>query len=308
MDQAENTVKELKARQAQVAQSGRDTKRKIQEAEVNLQNLESQAGKQTSKLNNLSRDSAKLYHWIQEHQDEFEKHVYGPPIVECSVRDTRYVDMIESLIQRGQMLSFTAQTRNDFAKLSRIAHSTLRLSEVNIKEMSFGMEKFPSPQDEELKTYGFHGWARTYLNGPDPVIAMLCGEARLHDTAVSLQDTSPEVFQRLERSDSRIVNWVTKTTTYRISRRKEYGPGATSTSTRPVRRAQIWTEQPVDPSAKRETQQRILEMRAEIDGYQTEFNEIQETIESKRRIVTECKKDHVSDRIPIRSDLMLTFV
>ena len=215
--------------------------------------------------------------------------------MECSVPDPRYVDMIESLFQKSQMLSFTVQTRSDFAKLSRIAHGTLKLSEVNIREMTFGLDKFSTPGDEELNTYGFQGWARNYLNGPEPVIAMICGENRIHETAVSLSDTSPELFQRLERSDSRITNWVTQKTSYRITRRRDYGPGATSTRTGQVKRATIWTEQPVDPSAKRTIQQNILEMRTELEGYKTEVNELQETIQGKREIITQCKQDHVSE-------------
>jgi hypothetical protein len=41
-------------------------------------------------------------------------------------------------------------------------------------------------------------WARDFLVGPDPVIAMLCSEKNLHSTPIGLREISNEVFARLE--------------------------------------------------------------------------------------------------------------
>lgn len=86
---------------------------------------------------------------VQQHQDEFEMPVLGPPIVECSVKDPRYVDLIESLFHKGIMLSLTVQTKNDLKKLSNVAASQ-RLSEIDMKTMEAGLEPF-QPQSAPMR-------------------------------------------------------------------------------------------------------------------------------------------------------------
>lgn len=186
----------------------------------------------------------------------FEKPVFGPPVVECSVIDSRYVDMIESLFQKNVFLSFTVQTNNDFKRLQTQAHDRMGLSEVNIKVMSRGVDAFPPPiGPDELKHYGFQGWAIDYLKGPEQVLAMLCYDLRLHRTAVVIQDTTTQRYEQLQNSP--IDSWITSKSSYNIVRRREYGPDAMSTRVREVRRATVWTDQPVDLATKRELQENI---------------------------------------------------
>ena len=280
-------------RQQDLTQQGRDNKGRIQEAQQSLEQLHSHVGKQISKLEQISRDTAKLWSWIQEHPDTFEKPVFGPPIIECSVKDQKYADMVESLFQKGLMLSFTTQTKNDFKTLSDIAHDKLRLSEVFTRTVLHGLEYFKTPDTsaEEMASYGFDGWALDLLAGPSPVLAMICSEIRLHETGYSLQDTTSQQYQTLQQSN--IVNWVTKKATYRVSRRKEYGPGATSTQTKQIRKAQIWTDQPVDQAAKQPILDKVRDMEDQIRGWQDEINNAQTIIGNQRQIVKDCDSEHV---------------
>ena len=64
--------------------------------------------KQKSKLQALSLHTFKLWEWLQ--QIQFEEPVFGELIVECSIKDPKYVDHIESLFQKNTMTSFTVQT------------------------------------------------------------------------------------------------------------------------------------------------------------------------------------------------------
>ncbi len=242
-----------------------------------LEDLESQAGQQNSKLAQISRDTSRAWDWIQQHQNEFEKTVYGPPIVECAVTDPRYVDLIETLLQKNNFLAFTVQTNNDFKKLSDELHDHLKLSEVNIKTMTGRLDEFRPPVGpEDTKRYGFEGWALDYLTGPEPVMAGLCYDARLHLTAVSLRDTSTQQYEILQNSP--IESWVTSKSSYKIVRRREYGPSATSTQVRDVRKAQIWTDQPVDLRAKHELQENIEGWGEEVASYRRQCDEIQAKI------------------------------
>lgn len=270
-------VVDLQKSQEEMTRRGRERRERIEQAEHDLAHLESQAGQQSQKLFKFSRDTSKLWEWVQKNQGEFEKPIFGPPVVECSVADPRYVDMIESLFQKNIFLSFTAQTNSDFKKLQHQAHDVMNLSEVNIKVMPSGLSAFAPPiGPDELRRYGFQGWAIDYLRGPEPVLAMLCYDLRLHRTAVMFKDTTQQQFEQLQNSP--IDSWLTSKSSYNIVRRREYGPSATSTRVREVRRATVWTDQPVDLAAKRELQENIHGWGEEVVAFQAKNAESQAEI------------------------------
>ena len=261
---------------------GREKATRIHQASRDLENLESQAGQQQSKLSKVSPDTARAWDWIQKHQDEFEKPIFGPPLVECSVKDLRYLDTLESLFQNTDYTAITVQTRNDFKKLQNQVYQQLQLSQVNIRTMTGGLENFRSPvSDDELRSYGLSGWALNFIAGPEPVLAMLCSEGpRLHQTGVSLRDVSNDQYQALR--ESRINNWATSKASYQVVRRREYGPEAVSTRVRDIKPAQAWTNQPVDMSAKRELQENIEGWQAEVDSYKRQIDEHKQEVAQLR--------------------------
>ncbi|KAL8826595.1 MAG: hypothetical protein Q9170_007342 [Blastenia crenularia] len=289
-EDASQKVTELKSRQADIGHRGRDKGQRVQQARQDLADLESQAGKQESKLKNASTDTFKAWQWIKQNQNEFEKQIFGPPIVECSVTDLRYVDQIETLCQRSQLLTITCQTKNDFKKLSNILHDRLHLAEINMQHMEGTLGNFPPPiPRDQLDRYGLTGWALDYISGPEPVMAMLCANVRLNSTGVGDRDTTPEQFELLQ--DGPIENWVTRRSSYKIARRREYGPSATSTNVRDVRKAQVWTNQPVDMRAKRDLQENIEGWQSELAEYKKEIDQAQAEIEQIRTEVRESQEE-----------------
>ena len=274
----QRAIRELQSRGQEIrettrnnVQQGRERNERVTRAQKELDDLDSQAGQQVAKLRELSRDTAQAWEWIQENQDQFEHHVFGPPIVECSVRDPKYVDAIESLLQKNDLLSFTCQSRNDFKKLGEQLYRTMRLAEINIRTSTTGLNQYRPPvSEEQMQRYGFEGWALDFISGPEPVLAMLCGECRLHQTGVSLRDISTGQYEALQNCP--ISSWVSGKSSYQITRRREYGPGATSTRVRDIRRGRVWTNQPVDMRAKRELQMNI-------EGWSEEMRELKRKAE-----------------------------
>ena len=271
----------------------------IQRARASLENLESQAGQQNNKLEKLSHDTHQAWQWIQEHQDEFEKQVFGPPVVECFIKDPAYVDCVESLFQKSDFLAFTVQTSNDFKKLSDQLQGRrpgqFGLNDITIRNMPGALDNFRSPESgEEMRRFGFEGWALDHVNGPETVMAMLCHYVKLHQTGVALRDINNQQFEMLQNSN--IGSWVAGKSSYQITRRSEYGPGATSTRVRDIRKASIWTDQPVDLTAKRELQTNIeswsgelLALKREQEAFQTERTALkQENEELERERVGYC--------------------
>ena len=276
IDNSTTKISDLKKHQEELRRRGMDKNRRIQQAEDELAQLDSQAGKQNAKLQSTAIGAYKLWEWVQQNQNKFEEHVFGPPIVECTINDPRYVDQIESLFQRSVLIGFTVQTRRDFKTLSNQGDKIMKLSDINIKTMLPGLDTRPAVDEEQMKRFGFEGWALKYLNGPEPVLNMLCMELHFHEAGIGVQDTTPQQFELLQKSP--IQSWATNKSTYKIVRRREYGPSAMSTSVRNVRRASVWTDQPVDLTAKRELQENIQGWTEEVTSFQAESDGDQKKI------------------------------
>ncbi|KAL4917725.1 P-loop containing nucleoside triphosphate hydrolase protein [Aspergillus aurantiobrunneus] len=280
----EERANEIKERRRPLQEKLRETSNHLKQVEQQLRGLDSQAGQQERKLQQASSDSHRAYRWLLNNQNKFEKEVFGPPIVTCSIKDPRYANPVESLLQKTDFTAFTVQTRNDFRTLQRALIGEMKLHDISIRTSSIPLANLrPSLVDNELRDLGFQGWAKDFLDGPEPVLAMLCSENRLHQTPVSLRDISDQTYTSLENGS--ITSWVAGKQAYQIVRRREYGPGASSTRVRQVRPARVWTSQPVDTSAKGELQQRIQELRDETRA-------IEDKIESDRASIAQLGQEY----------------
>lgn len=173
----------------------------------------------------------------------------------------------------------------------------LHLDHVNIRTVSFGLDEFPPPfSSHELPRFGLEGWALDYIDGPETVMAMLASEVRLHVTGIGSRDTTPQQYDMLQNSG--IDNWVTNKSSYKIIRRREYGPGASSAQVRDIRRAMMWTSQAVDMSAKRDLQENIQGWTEEKESLEQKNQELNAEISGLRDLITEKRKEHV--RLPAK--------
>ncbi|KAL2820050.1 P-loop containing nucleoside triphosphate hydrolase protein [Aspergillus granulosus] len=280
----EDQANEVKRRRPALVDELKDKSDRLKQAEQQLRGLDSQAGRQERKLHEVSQDSYKAYRWLQENQDKFEKEVFGPAIVTCSIKDPRYADHVESLLQKTDFTAFTVQTRNDFRTLQRNLNGEQRLHDIAIRTSTSSLDSLRPPIPEsQLRNLGFQGWAKDFLQGPEPVLAVLCSENRLHQTPISLEDISDETYTTMENGP--ISSWVSGKQAYQVVRRREYGPGATSTRVRQVRPAKVWTSQPVDVSAKGALERTIHALR-------DEKGVVEGKIEAERAKLTRLGEDH----------------
>lgn len=223
----------------------------------------------------------------------------------CSIKDPKYADAIESLFQRTDFTAFTTQSRNDFRTLQRALNIEMKLHDISIRTCSVPLEEFRPPMsDEELRRLGFDGWARDFLSGPDPVLAMLCSENRLHQTPITLRDISDEEYSRMESGN--LNSWVAGKHSYQVVRRREYGPSATSTRVRQLRPAKVWTNQPVDSSAKRELEQSIQEWSEEIRNIEQKIDTDKAELSRLGEIYKEKERERVGFRhnYPLHATLL----
>jgi chromosome segregation ATPase len=261
------------ARQKANAFNAKKDEKELIENEIEA--LQTRSGQLTDKLRKISSDSAKAYAWLQKNKDKFEREVYGPPLVTCSIKKPECADAVESALKRGDFVTFTVTTRKDFLTLQDCLLSNregcLSLSDITIKQASRPLSAFQRPTDEAtLRNLGFDGWLLGALDGPEPVLAMLSENAGLHRTAFTSRPQSEAEFDRVKNSP--ITRWATKDTLFAVQSRKEYNQ--TSTTTTALRKARNWVDQPVDTSRQSELKRLVLELEHERETLKEEWNQI----------------------------------
>jgi hypothetical protein len=241
-----------------IKKQGRECTDQMKQIQQKIEDLNSKEGQKMSLLKSIAPEVARGWEWLQNHQGDFEKEIFGPPMLTCSLRDERYSSLIQSMLQQNDFLCFSAQTRNDHKKLSDHFYREMGLS-VTIRTCGSAFQSYKSPMSaDDAHQLGLDGFAIDYLDGPEPVLAMLCAERFLHVSGVALDEITSDQFNELQNGQ-KINSWATGQTYFRVIRRREYGPDATTTSTRKVSPGRFWTDQPVDSAEKVDLQRKYDE-------------------------------------------------
>jgi hypothetical protein len=228
-----------------------------------------------SKLESVSPETYQAWKWVQEHQDEFEKEVYGPPLITCSIKDQRYTNVIESFLQNDDYMTITVQTDNDMRKLNNQILGEMSLAFVPLRK--FDGRGYPNVDipASELPNYGLDGYALDFIDGPEVVLHMLAASKGLHKAGITLNDINDEQYNTIVAT-KRISNFTAGRSNYTVRRRAEYGDGAVSTTTRGVAQAKYWVDRPVDVSARSDLQVEIDTMQREWETLRAPAGEIRE--------------------------------
>ena len=289
----ESKAEDIKQEIGSIGEQGRQRKRIVDDANREMENLQSQAGQQANKLRSASKDAAQAWEWIQNNRDRFQGEIFGPPIVECTVKEPRHADAVESMIPDGEKLAFTVTSHEDFKMLQQQLYGTMKLNDVNIRASLLPVSSFRAPiPDEHLRRYGLDRWILDLLDGPEAVLAMLCDNRNIHQTAFATREITEDQFNALQRSP--ISSWVTPSQTYQITRRREYGEQATSTRVQAVKKARFFTDMPVDRQMEEELNAKIREAKGEMQELGERIKELKAEgtkLSEERNQLLEEKKD-----------------
>ena len=283
-------LRDLVGNYEELKHSGQDIRAKKGAAEQELASFDTQQGQQMNKLEGVSKDTAAAWKWIQDNLNDFEEEVYGPPMISCSVKDSKYTDAVESLLRRGDFLCITAQTSSDLKKLSNQFYGEMRLTDITLRTNEESILEEPRDlSSEEMQRYGMEGWAIDFLDGPGPVLGMLCDSARLQKSAVTLRDITEEQYNLIIQ-EKKLNRWTTGMHSYNVARRSEYGPLAVSTTTKAIKRAEYWTDRPVDTSVRRDLERSINELTTafnELKGQADLFKQKKADMENRAKEITQ---------------------
>ncbi|KAI5778738.1 hypothetical protein EDC01DRAFT_723898 [Geopyxis carbonaria] len=275
-------LEELRMETTPIQEQGKKITRDIERAQTELGQLDSIAGQRMETLRRVNADAYKVMQWLGENGNLFQKEVYGPAILNCTVKNPAAVDAVEGVIS-SLATAFTCQTRDDYNTMTREVFGSKRTGEaglgvanVTLKELSGTryptLASWPAPRvsNQELAGYGFDGYVLSYIEGPEPVLNMFCHEAQANTTPIALRDIGSKNNKKVEESGS-ITNWISGRSSYRAMRRY----GVLSTRIQNINRAKMFNVQPVDFERKREIQQNISMLKDEFDELKNELSQRQ---------------------------------
>lgn len=301
--ECETRVRELMAQKeeftntcTEIKQRGNAKNREAKDIKSEIDSLNSQEGQKLAQLRNMAPEVAAAYVWLQEHKDEFEKEVFGPAFLTCSIKDKRYSHLVQSGLNKDDLFCFVAQNKSDHRKLTNQFYNKMNTA-VSIRTIVTDLSAFVSPVTKDAVTeLGLDGFAMDFIEGPRPVLAMLCSEKKIHLTGVALKDISAEQYERLENG-GRITSFAAGKTYHRITRRREYGPEATSTLTKNIQPGRWWTDEPMDTSAKAQLEQRLMECRREVAGMKEEWESANAKVDEVKEQIQGVEKEQVRHRV-----------
>ncbi|KAK5115109.1 hypothetical protein LTR62_001806 [Meristemomyces frigidus] len=243
----------------------------ITQAEAEQQSLQTQAGQQVSKLRNASKDANTAWDWVQRHADHFHDRVYGPPIVEIAVKDPAHAAAVESAVGLGEMLSFTVTSSQDFKALQRALYDELKLDSINIRQSNQPLDTFRAPcSREQLQALGLEAFVVDLIDGPEPVLAMLCDNRNIHATGFTSRELNNARLDTLKASNSPISSWITPSESYQVVRRREYGDAGTSVRANALKGARFFTDAPPSHNEDAEIEARVNQAKREVTGYENQ--------------------------------------
>ncbi|KAJ4334178.1 Structural maintenance of chromosomes protein 5 [Ascochyta clinopodiicola] len=236
--------------------------------------LDTQSGKQTSLLQKHSPETAKAWEWFEANKAQLplKGEVYGPPILKCQITDPKYADAVESQMRIGDFMAITCTNNDDQRLLLRemTSKDKLGLHGIYLRTSPKPLSSYQSPvAASNLAQYGFEGYLRDYITGPDPVIAMLCDNVRLNRVAFASKAITDQ--QHAAASNSPIQAWVSGREVFRITTRREYG--VSSTAVNHLKRGQFFVDQPVNSDEKLRLDEQLQELNREGNAMAAQHTE-----------------------------------
>ncbi|KAG0086782.1 Structural maintenance of chromosomes protein 5 [Podila epicladia] len=257
--------------------------------------------------------------WLRQNRALFQKHVFEPVCLEINIKNMKYVDAIENVLN-SQLKTFVCQTREDYNILTRELLDKLKLR-VNIiaprpSELDLGSYRPPASK-EDLHKLGFECFVLDAVDGPAPLLAALCSKTSIHAVPVS---ESHNLNLRAVRESRLFRKFSTLQDAYTVSHSKYSGePIQTSTS---LRRARLLTAsvdqqerdrliREVDnlQSFQKESEDKVRRLTAEENDYRRQYQESlgqKDSISNQRKDLMQQHKKIEKQRIELdqlRSDL-----
>ncbi|KAF2258257.1 structural maintenance of chromosomes protein-like protein 5 [Lojkania enalia] len=267
---------DIRANMAAIVRQVKDLRQAFQEKTNERASLDTQSGQQANLLLKVSPDTAHAWDWIQLHRDSLglKGEIHGPPILNCSVTEPHFAGVVENALGGlADMTAITCTSIDDTRKLTDKIFAETGLHNFTLRTIPKPLSYYRSPVTrEQLAAYGFEGWVIDYIRGPEPVLAMLCENSKIHRTAYAAETLPKDRHDVLAKSPIQV--WIEGPKKYRVSKRSEYNQS--STLVIELKPARIFTDQPVDGEEKRRLDNEVREIERLIQELRQQHSSLKE--------------------------------
>ncbi|KAG8897958.1 Structural maintenance of chromosomes protein 5, partial [Tulasnella sp. 403] len=275
--------------------------------ERELADLDNVAKRRLDALRRVDADCAATIEWLRkpENRHRFKMEVTEPAIVSLDVPDLRYVDQVEACISFQQAKTFVCACEEDYKLLGRLVNDTDealgRRGRITVwfRPKDESRLNGPSLSEEQLREFGFDGYATDFVNAPEGLMWYLKKELNMHRTAVA---RTPNV--RVKETIDKISagpggNFIAGNLLYRVSR-SAYGKNLAQTSTSNIGSARNFKFDAVDPATKQNIEAQIASKTEELQRQEAGNEQITREQKALGEKVAACNKRQ--DEVKRRKD------
>ncbi|CAG8565994.1 6635_t:CDS:2 [Paraglomus occultum] len=139
--------------------------------------------------------------WVQQNKAQFKCPVFLPVYMEIIIKEDRHIDLVEAVAGEELLKTFTCQTVEDYNLFMRevIDAQNLRVNVVWCGSQTLGEYRSLRPV-QELRRYGVEGYLLDQVEGPEPVLTVLCAQADFHAVAYVPEEIDHQLIVESVRS------------------------------------------------------------------------------------------------------------
>ncbi|EPZ30853.1 Structural maintenance of chromosomes protein 5 domain-containing protein [Rozella allomycis CSF55] len=247
-------------------------------------------GVERRKLKALGPNIERAYEWIKNNQNRFNKRVFGPLAVEIKIKDSKYVDQVESSLPRNTMCMFFTFTNEDYDMLNDELNDKmqLRVPIINSSRAKEIENYKPIISNEEMERLGFEKTFLDLIEANREVLRACCDRFSWHLIPVSLKNVKNEEIEK----NRKIVKYISNNALYEIKRFK-YDSSKFINSIKSIQKAKLFTnfvddkeiydlEKKIKEAEERKklNENRLKEILKEKEKLEIFLSEIQNSLES----------------------------
>ena len=239
--------------------------------------------------------------WLERNKGNFRGTIFPPMMLYINAKKPEYIDLVEALIPKKDLLAFMCTDESDISKLNDMVHREFKHRISVLTTPGASASQFLSQQDHKLLDY-FEMFACDLFTCPEEIMAYLYSQSHLHQIPVNTQVSERVDLQ--ERENKRIFyRRCIANGNINSVQRSEYD-GELLTEIRPLQRARFLCG--VQNEDKIRTyQQEIAAFELEIAEWSTKTDEIDREFKQEQDCMNKDKErlNVFSSKINERSKL-----
>lgn len=237
-----------------------------------------------------------------------EKHLncYEPPVVSIRVTQAACAPVVERMVRLSDLTAFTVENKFDYDKLTAFLYDQNYKygRSVGVRTLGRSSNGIPAPSVSRdfIHSLGFDGFLVDFLDGPKPVIQMLCENEGLQNIPVCFHEMASnqikEVVETVSSGRARFNKMAIGGNIYTFNR-SSFGSHQLSTVIRPISRQASVFKQGISSEERQDVQGKISEQQANVRQRSAELKEAGEKVVSTQQ---EYRKAH--DRLKAARDVV----